>query len=129
KLGRLVGTLVSSAITYRRCRAYEQVPAMKEPFDLSKAKGYRSSYKKKHTQASNDFYTATFPWLDEFVADATATIEALLSKKPPTLQKPAPSRTQILVPSSKKATSSSAPSSNPMSPHADLVKPFPSPFE
>ncbi|GJS15312.1 hypothetical protein Tco_0409784 [Tanacetum coccineum] len=93
ELGRLVGTLVSSAITYRRCRAYEQVAAMKEPFDLSKAKGYRSSYKKEHTQASNDFATATFPWLDEFVADVAALIEALLSKKPPTLQKPAPSRT------------------------------------
>ncbi|GJS72762.1 hypothetical protein Tco_0705603 [Tanacetum coccineum] len=55
ELGKLVGTLVSSAITYGRCRAYEQVAAMKEPFDLSKAKGYRSSYKKEHTQASNDF--------------------------------------------------------------------------
>ncbi|GKA97680.1 hypothetical protein Tco_0825574 [Tanacetum coccineum] len=29
------------------------------------------------------------------------------------------------VPSSQKATSSSAPSSNPMSPPADLVKPYP----
>ncbi|GKC29871.1 hypothetical protein Tco_1037165 [Tanacetum coccineum] len=82
ELGRLVGMLVSSAITYGRCRVYEQVAAMKEPFDLSKAKGYRSSYKKKHTQASNDFATTTFPWLDEFVADAAAPIEALLSKKP-----------------------------------------------
>ncbi|GKD10969.1 hypothetical protein Tco_1190654 [Tanacetum coccineum] len=27
----------------------------KEPFNLSKVKGYRSSYKKDHTQASNDF--------------------------------------------------------------------------
>ncbi|GKC02428.1 hypothetical protein Tco_0994038 [Tanacetum coccineum] len=67
-----VGKLVSSAIIYGRCRAYEQVVAMKEPFDLSKAKGYCSSYQKDHTQASNDFATATFPWLDEFVADATA---------------------------------------------------------
>nr|GEV68315.1 hypothetical protein [Tanacetum cinerariifolium] len=94
ELGRLVGKLVSSAITYGRCRAYEQVVAMKEPFDLSKAKGYRSSYQKDHTQASNDFATAMFPWLDEFVADATAPIETLLSKKPPMLQKPASSRTQ-----------------------------------
>ncbi|GKF23378.1 hypothetical protein Tco_0075700 [Tanacetum coccineum] len=129
ELCRLVGTLVSFAITYGRCRAYEQVAAMKDPFDLSKAKGYRSSYKKEHTQASNDFATSTFPWLDEFVADAAALIEALLSKKPPTLQKPAPSRTQMLVPSSQKATSSFAPSSNLMSPPADLVKPSPSPFE
>ncbi|GJV04479.1 hypothetical protein Tco_1338048 [Tanacetum coccineum] len=126
---RLVGTLVSSAITYGRCRAYEQVAAMNEPFDLSKAKGYRSSYKKEHTQASNDFATAMYPWLDKFVADAAAPIEALLSKKPPTLQKPSPSRTQMPVPSSQKATPSSTPSSNPISPPADLVKPFPSPFK
>nr|GEY22596.1 hypothetical protein [Tanacetum cinerariifolium] len=43
--------------------------------------------------AINDIATATFPWLDEFVVDVAAPIEALLSKKPPTLQKPAPSRT------------------------------------
>ncbi|GKD83661.1 hypothetical protein Tco_1350500 [Tanacetum coccineum] len=129
ELGRLVGTLVSSAITYGRCRAYEQVAAMKEPFELSKAKGYHSSYKKEHTQASNDFSTAMFPWLDEFIVDAAAPIEALLSKKPPTLHKPAPSRTQMPMPSSQKATPSSAPSSNPMSPPADLVKPSPSLFE
>ncbi|GKC66241.1 hypothetical protein Tco_1098839 [Tanacetum coccineum] len=85
ELGWLVGTLVSSVITYGYCIAYEQLAAMKEPFDLSKAKGYRSSYKKEHTQASNDFATATFPWLDEFVADAAALIKALLLKKPPTL--------------------------------------------
>ncbi|GJS17713.1 hypothetical protein Tco_0412185 [Tanacetum coccineum] len=129
ELDMLVVKLVSSAITYGRCRAYEQVAAMKEPFELSKAKGYRSSYQKDHTQASNDFSTATFPWLDEFVADATASIETLLSKKPPMLQKPALSRTQMPVPSSQKATPSSAPSSNLMSPHADLVKPSPSLLE
>ncbi|GKA02919.1 hypothetical protein Tco_0675700 [Tanacetum coccineum] len=64
ELGRLVGTLLSSAITYGRCRAYEHVAAMKEPFDLSKAK-----------------------------VEVAALIEALLSKNPPALQKPAPSRT------------------------------------
>ncbi|GJX66717.1 probable xyloglucan endotransglucosylase/hydrolase protein 30 [Tanacetum coccineum] len=79
-MGSLVGRLVSSAILYGRCRAYEQVADMKEPFELSKVKGYRSSYKKDHTQASNDFATTTFPWLDEFVADPSATIEVLLSK-------------------------------------------------
>ncbi|GJV84796.1 hypothetical protein Tco_1524694 [Tanacetum coccineum] len=61
ELGRLVGKLVSSAITYGRCRAYEQVTSMKEPFGLSKAKGYRCSFQKKHTHASNNFATATFP--------------------------------------------------------------------
>ncbi|GKB24746.1 hypothetical protein Tco_0864147 [Tanacetum coccineum] len=78
KLGWLIGTLVSFTITYRRYKAYEQVAAMKEPFDLSKAKGYLSLYKKEHTQASNDFATATFLWLDEFVADVAAPIKALL---------------------------------------------------
>ncbi|GJU98783.1 hypothetical protein Tco_1328054 [Tanacetum coccineum] len=123
ELGRLVGKLVSSAITYGRCRAYEQVAAMKEPFDLSKVKGYRSSYQKKHTQASNDFATTTFPWLDEFVADVAALIEALLSKKPPILQKPTPSRTLMPAPSSQKATPSYASSMNPISPSVDLLKP------
>ncbi|GKC76945.1 hypothetical protein Tco_1127719, partial [Tanacetum coccineum] len=103
ELGRLVGTLVSSAITYGRCRAYEQ--------------------------ASNGFATAMFLWLDEFVADVVALIEALLSKKPPTLQKPTPLRIQMHVPSSQMATSSSASSSNPMSPPTDLVKPSPSLFK
>nr|GEX26567.1 hypothetical protein [Tanacetum cinerariifolium] len=85
ELGRLVCVLVSSAITYGRCKAYEQVATMKDPFDLLKSKGYHSLYKKEHTQASNDFSTATFPWLDEFIADASAPIEALLSKKLPVL--------------------------------------------
>nr|GEV31443.1 hypothetical protein [Tanacetum cinerariifolium] len=123
ELGRLVGKLVSSAITYGRCRAYEQVAAIKDPFDLSKGKGYCSSYQKDHTQTSNDFSTATFPWLDEFIADATTLIETLLSNKPPMLQKPAPSRAQMHVPSSHKATMSSASSSNLMSLPDDLVKP------
>ncbi|GJS35758.1 hypothetical protein Tco_0534140 [Tanacetum coccineum] len=84
-MGRLVGKLVSSAITFGRCRAYEQVARMKEPLDLSKVMGYRPSFEKEHTQASNDLATATFSWLNEYVADASASIEALLSKKPPTL--------------------------------------------
>ncbi|GKC32932.1 hypothetical protein Tco_1040226 [Tanacetum coccineum] len=93
ELGRLVGKLVSLAITFGRCRAYEQVARMNEPFDFSKVKGYRPSYKKEHTQASNDLATAIFSWLNEYVADASASVEALLSKKPPSLQKPVPLRT------------------------------------
>nr|GEW80558.1 retrovirus-related Pol polyprotein from transposon TNT 1-94 [Tanacetum cinerariifolium] len=84
-MGSLVGKLVSSAIVYRRCRAFEQVASMKESFDLSKVEGYRSSYKKDHTQASNNLATATFPWLDEFMADPSAPIKAFLLKKPQTL--------------------------------------------
>nr|GEZ80427.1 hypothetical protein [Tanacetum cinerariifolium] len=97
---RLVGKLVSLAITFDRCRAYEQVARMNEPFDLSKVKGYFPSYEKEHTQASNDLATATFSWLNEYVADACASVEALLSKKPLTLYKHVPSRTQMHVTSS-----------------------------
>ncbi|GJT69636.1 hypothetical protein Tco_1028922 [Tanacetum coccineum] len=129
KLGRLVGKLVSPAITFGRCRAYEQVARMKEPFDLSKIKGYRPSYENEHTQANNDLATATFSWLNEYVVDASASVEALLSKKPPTLQKHVPSRTQMPVPSSQLATPSFTPSSKPMSPPVDIAKPSPSPNE
>nr|GEW56674.1 hypothetical protein [Tanacetum cinerariifolium] len=91
-MGSLVGKLVSFAILYGRCKAYEQVVDMKKPFELSKVKGYRYFYKKDHILARNDLSTATFPWLDEFVADPLALIEALLSKKPPSLQRLVPSR-------------------------------------
>ncbi|GJT57219.1 hypothetical protein Tco_0992273 [Tanacetum coccineum] len=86
ELGRLVGKLISSAITFGRCRAYEQVARMKEPFDLSKVKSFAV-------------------------------------KEAPTLQKHVPSKTQMHVPSSQIATPSSVPSSKPMSPLADIVKP------
>ncbi|GJW78620.1 hypothetical protein Tco_0140302 [Tanacetum coccineum] len=91
--------VVSNVLPYATM-AFEQVDDMKEPFDLSKVKGYRSSYKKDHTQASNDLATATFPW-------------------------PAPSRTQVPLPSSQRATPSSIPVSNMMSPSVDasIVKP------
>ncbi|GJY70392.1 hypothetical protein Tco_0474095 [Tanacetum coccineum] len=79
-IGILVGRLVSSAILYGKCRAYEQVADIKEPFDLSKVKGYCSSYNKDHIQASNDLATTTFPWLDGFVADPSTHVEALLLK-------------------------------------------------
>nr|GEZ13998.1 hypothetical protein [Tanacetum cinerariifolium] len=92
-------------------------------------KGYRPSYEKEHTQASNNLATATFSWLNKYVVDASASMKALLSKKPLTLQKHVPSRTQMSVPSSYLATLSSAHASKPMSHPADIVKPSPSPNE
>ncbi|GJU17057.1 hypothetical protein Tco_1145023 [Tanacetum coccineum] len=80
ELGRLVGKLVSSAITFGKLKSI-------------------------------------------ILLDASGSVKALLSKNPPTLQKPIPSRTQMPVPFSQLATPSSAPSSNPMSPPADIVKP------
>ncbi|GKE17784.1 hypothetical protein Tco_1425361, partial [Tanacetum coccineum] len=44
EMDSLVSKLVSSIIVYERCRAFEQVADMKEPFDLLKVKDYRSSY-------------------------------------------------------------------------------------
>ncbi|GJV89163.1 hypothetical protein Tco_1533101 [Tanacetum coccineum] len=105
ELGRLVGKIVSSAITFGRCKAYEQVAKMKQPFDLSKIKGYRPSYKKEHTQASNDLATATFSCYEDSTVPS-ASLEDFATKKPPTLKKPVPSRTQMHVPSSQLATPS-----------------------
>ncbi|GKB45642.1 hypothetical protein Tco_0896395 [Tanacetum coccineum] len=64
-----------------------------------------------------------------YVSEASAFMEALLSKKPPHSREACSSRTQMHVPSSQLATPSSAPSLKPMSPPADTSKPFPSPNE
>ncbi|GKB67274.1 hypothetical protein Tco_0928686 [Tanacetum coccineum] len=118
ELGMIIGKLVSPAVFYGRCATFEEVSEMKEPFDLIKMKGYRPSYKKEHTKAGNDHATATFPFMSEVIADPSASIETLLSKKPPMLQRPTPSRTQASMPSSQKATPSYVHVSKPMSPPA-----------
>ncbi|GKB59946.1 hypothetical protein Tco_0916132, partial [Tanacetum coccineum] len=82
-IGRLVAKLVSASILFGRCHAFEKVARMKEPFDITKVKGYRYSYKQEHTRAGNELATATFPFLADVVADPHASIEALLSKTPP----------------------------------------------
>nr|GEU61788.1 hypothetical protein [Tanacetum cinerariifolium] len=84
-MGSLVGKLVSLLSCMGDVGLSSRFAIMKEPFDLPKVKGYRSSYKKDHTQARKDLATATFLWLDEFVTDPSAPIESLLLKKPPTL--------------------------------------------
>ncbi|GKA19163.1 hypothetical protein Tco_0699078 [Tanacetum coccineum] len=83
---------------------------MKEPFDITKVKGYMSSYKQEHTRAGNELETATFPFLAEVVADPHAFVEDLLSKNPRVLQCPAPTRTHMPASSvpSQKATPSFA---------------------
>ncbi|GJS71332.1 hypothetical protein Tco_0704173, partial [Tanacetum coccineum] len=118
ELGRLVGKLASSSIFYGRCAAFEEVAKMKEPFDLSKVKGYRSSYKKEHMKAGNDLATATFPLLSEVVVDPSAPIKVLLSKKPQSLQHPAPTRILAPTPStpSTQVTPATTLVSKPLSP-------------
>ncbi|GJS28598.1 hypothetical protein Tco_0489218, partial [Tanacetum coccineum] len=110
ELGMLVGKLVSSTVFYGRCVTFEDVAEMKEPFDLTNVKGYRPSYKNEHTKAGNDLATATFPFLSEVVTNPFASVKALLSKKPPSLQRSVPTRTHVPAPSapSQKATPSSA---------------------
>ncbi|GJT58640.1 hypothetical protein Tco_1002173 [Tanacetum coccineum] len=94
----LVGKLASSSVFYGRCAAFEEVAKIKEPFNLSKVKGYWSSYKKEHTKARNDLATTTFPFLSKVVADPSTPIEVMLSKKPQSLQRPAPTRTLAPTP-------------------------------
>ncbi|GJY70121.1 hypothetical protein Tco_0473103 [Tanacetum coccineum] len=98
ELGRLVGKLASTSVYYGRCAALKEVAKMKEPFNLSKVKGYRSSYKKEHIKAGNDLATTTFPFLSEVVADPSTPIKVMLSKKPQSLQRPAPSRNLMPAP-------------------------------
>ncbi|GKC38827.1 hypothetical protein Tco_1051211 [Tanacetum coccineum] len=81
-MGKLVAKLVSSAIFYGRRHAFEEVANMKEPFDITKVKGYRPSYKQKHTKAGNEFATATFPYLADVVADPYATPSSALMSQP-----------------------------------------------
>ncbi|GJT69507.1 hypothetical protein Tco_1028793 [Tanacetum coccineum] len=85
----------SCKVFYGRCHTFEEVAKMKDPFDITKVKGYRSSYKQEHTKAGNDLATATFPFLTDVAADPYASVEVLLSKKPQILQRPAPIRTQM----------------------------------
>ncbi|GJW99042.1 hypothetical protein Tco_0180850 [Tanacetum coccineum] len=118
EMAMLVGKLVSSAIFYGRCAAFEEVANMKEPFELMKVKGYRPSYKKEHTKAGNDLATATFPFLSEFVADPSASVEALLSKNSKSLRRLTLTKTHApaLSALSQKATPSTALSPKRMSP-------------
>ncbi|GKD69941.1 hypothetical protein Tco_1324031, partial [Tanacetum coccineum] len=78
--------------------------------------GYRPSYKREHTKANNDLANAIFPFLFEVIADPSASVEALLSKKPKFLRRPTSTKTHAPAPSapSQKATPSNALSLKPM---------------
>nr|GEX14049.1 hypothetical protein [Tanacetum cinerariifolium] len=98
-LRKFVVKLASASVFYGRCPALEEVAKMKEPFDLSKVKGYRSTYNKEYIKAGNDLANSTFPFLSEIVADPSAPIKVLLLKKPQSLQRHAPLRTLMPAPS------------------------------
>ncbi|GKA20636.1 hypothetical protein Tco_0700625, partial [Tanacetum coccineum] len=52
------------------CTTFEEVAALKEPFDLEKIPGYRSSFKKRFNQVGDDLATTFYP----FIAEATARV-------------------------------------------------------
>ncbi|GJZ11610.1 hypothetical protein Tco_0546369 [Tanacetum coccineum] len=87
--------LMSSAIFYGRCAAFEEVTNMNEPFDLAKVKV-----------------------LSEVIADPSASVKSLLSKKPKSLHRPTPTKIHALDPPapSQKVTLSFAPTPKHMSP-------------
>nr|GEY80025.1 hypothetical protein [Tanacetum cinerariifolium] len=91
-------------------KAFEEVAKINKPFDITKVKGYMSSYKQEHMRAGNELVTVTFPFLAEVVTNPHASIEVLLSKKPCVLQRPAPTKTHVPASSvpSLKATPSPA---------------------
>ncbi|GJZ45317.1 hypothetical protein Tco_0592913 [Tanacetum coccineum] len=85
-LGVLIAKLVRSSIIYGRCQAFEEVAAMEEPFVLENMLGYRPSSKEEYEQAGDALANASYPFLAEYVANPYASLEQLLSKKPPLLR-------------------------------------------
>ncbi|GJS65155.1 hypothetical protein Tco_0679719, partial [Tanacetum coccineum] len=62
-----------------------EVDAMKEPYVLEKMSGYRPSSKEENDQAGDALENALYPFLAEYVVNPYASLEQLLSKKPPSL--------------------------------------------
>nr|GEX26539.1 hypothetical protein [Tanacetum cinerariifolium] len=85
-LGVLIAKLVRSSIIYGHCQAFEEVAAMEEPFVLEKMSGYQSLSKKEYDQAGDALANASYPFLAEYVFNPYASLEQLLSKKPPSLR-------------------------------------------
>ncbi|GJW80673.1 hypothetical protein Tco_0144648 [Tanacetum coccineum] len=84
-LGALIAKLVRSSIIYGRCQAFEEVAAMEKHFVLEKMSGYRPSSKEEYDQAGDALANASYPLLAEYDANPYASLEQLLSKKPPFL--------------------------------------------
>ncbi|GJY54161.1 hypothetical protein Tco_0445825 [Tanacetum coccineum] len=63
-----------------------EVAAMEEPFVLENMSGYRPSSKEEYDQASDALANASYPFLAEYVTNPYASLEQLLSKKPPLLR-------------------------------------------
>ncbi|GKE22509.1 hypothetical protein Tco_1434021 [Tanacetum coccineum] len=76
--GLLFSRLVKAAMFQGRCTTFEEVAALKEPFDLEKMPGYHHSFKKDFDQAGDDLVTASYPFIAEATADPYASLEVLL---------------------------------------------------
>ncbi|GKC71624.1 MAK10-like protein [Tanacetum coccineum] len=63
-----------------------EVAAMEEPFVLENMSGYRPSSKEEYEQAGDALANSSYPFLAEYVANPYASLEQLLSKKPPLLR-------------------------------------------
>ncbi|GKB15065.1 hypothetical protein Tco_0848988 [Tanacetum coccineum] len=59
-IGRLVAKLVSASILYGWYQAFKEVAKIKEPFDITKVKGYRSSYKKASSMEATSLSLPSF---------------------------------------------------------------------
>ncbi|GJU44618.1 hypothetical protein Tco_1201884 [Tanacetum coccineum] len=64
---------------------FEEVAVMEEPFVLEKMLSYQPSLKEEYDQAGDALANASYPFLTEYVANLYASLEQLLSKKPPLL--------------------------------------------
>nr|GEU71438.1 hypothetical protein [Tanacetum cinerariifolium] len=82
EIGLLVARLVKAAMFYGKCTALKEVANLKEPFNLEKMLGYRSSSKKEFDQADDDLATAFYAFIAEASADPYASLKELLLKKP-----------------------------------------------
>nr|GEX34428.1 hypothetical protein [Tanacetum cinerariifolium] len=63
-----------------KAKVFKEVSNMKEPFDITKVKGYRPSYKQEHTKAGNELATSTFLYLFDVVKDPYAFVETSLQE-------------------------------------------------
>ncbi|GJX94382.1 hypothetical protein Tco_0348968 [Tanacetum coccineum] len=86
RMGLLVAWLAKVALFYGKCVAFEEVAALKEPFELEKMYGYRHLSKKEFDQAGDNLATASYPFLAEVIADPYSPLEKLLSKRPKSLR-------------------------------------------
>nr|GEU77691.1 hypothetical protein [Tanacetum cinerariifolium] len=95
EMGLLVARLAKAALFHGRCLAFEEVAALKEPFELEKMHGYRPLSKKEFHQAGDNLAATSCPFLAEVIVDPYAPLEVLLSKKPNSLHsRPSPSSSE-----------------------------------